>query len=96
MLKIVKNKKVKQNKSTREKKMRKKLANDKTHLVAARESDGPALKAADELLAGDIALGVANNTPGDDEREDSRATAVGQLGESVQKRHHRIPMTALM
>lgn len=59
------------------------------HLVAPGEGDGPSLEAADELLAGDVALGVAHHAPGHDEREDPGAAPVGQLGEPVEERHHR-------
>ena len=65
------------------------------YLVSAGERDGPSLEAADELLAGDVSLRVPYHAPGDDEREDPRATAVRQLRESVQQGHHRISRAQL-
>lgn len=61
------------------------------YLVAAREGNSPSLEAANKFLAGDVPFRIADDAPCHDEGEDPRTTAIGQLRESVEKSHHRIP-----
>lgn len=65
------------------------------YLVSPRKRDGPSLEAADKLLTGDVSFRVPYYVPGDDEREDPRATAIRYLHESVQQSHHRISRAQL-
>lgn len=63
----------------------------KKYLVSARKCNGPSLKAADQLFAGDVPFGITDNASCHNKGKDSRATAIWQLRESIQKSHHRIP-----